>query len=78
MKAEGTTDPVFAGQATVGAPAAGVAEASIKIRDKAVAEIAEKGRPDGAAALRKGGLSDRGPAEVAKEIVQLHRGGLAH
>ena len=86
VKAEGATDPVFAvqglagavhGEEQVGAPAAGVAEAGIKIRDKAVEEIAEKGRPDSAATLRKGGLSDRSPAEKAKEVVQFDGGGLA-
>ena len=50
-------------------------EAIVKVGDRAVEEIAEKGRPDGAAALRKGTLSDRIPAEVA-EVVQFDGGGL--
>ena len=76
VEAKGTTNPVLAGQGLagavhgkeqVGAPAKGVTKAGVKVGDRAVEEIAEKGRPDGAAALRKGGLSDRGPAKVAKK-----------
>ena len=50
----------------------------VKVGDRAVEKIAEKGRPDGSASLRKGGFGNRGPAEVAKEVVQLHRGGLTY
>ena len=86
VEAKGTTDPVLAGQGLagavhgkeqVGSPAAGVTKAGVKVGDRAVEEIAEKGRPDGAAALRKGGLSDRSPAEVAKEVVEFDGSGLA-
>ena len=54
-----------------------MAKAGVKFGDRAVEEIAEKGRPDGAGALGKGGLSDRGPAEEAEEVVQFDGGGLA-
>ena len=54
-----------------------MAKAGVKFGDRAVEEIAEKGRPDGAGALGKGGLSDRGPAKVAEEVVQFDGGGLA-
>ena len=53
-------------------------KAGVKVGDRAVEEIAEKGRPDGPAALCKGGLSDRSTAKVAEEVVELHSGGLAH
>ena len=53
-------------------------KAGVKVGDRAVEEIAEKSRPDGAAALRKGGLSDRNPAEEAKKVVQFDSSGLAH
>ena len=66
------------GKSSVGAPVTGVTEAVVKFGDQAVEEMARTGRPDGAAALRKGGLIDRRPAEVAEEVLQLHGGGLAH
>ena len=51
-------------------------KAGIKVGDRAVEEIGEKGRPDGAAALRKGGLSDRSTAKVAGTVAPFDGGGL--
>ena len=83
VEAKGTTNPVLAGQGLagavhgkeqVGSPVAGVTKAMVKVGDLAVVEIAEKGRPDGAAALREGGLGIRGTAEDAETVAPFEVG----
>ena len=51
-------------------------KAGVKVGDRVVEIIAEKGRLDGPAAVCEGGLSDRGPAKVAEEVVEFDGGGL--
>ena len=73
VKAEGTTDSVLAGQGLagaihgeeqVGAPAAGMRKAGVKVGDREVEKIAEEGLPDGL-------------AEEDKEAMEFDRGRLA-